>query len=118
MAEKKKAAKPKKAASKTRSRKPKEEAEGAVPARAKRAAAKPKVQTARVASEADEFRAKTPDELSTELSKLKKEQFNLRFQRANGQLEKTNRVRVVRKDIARILTIMNERRRAAELQGT
>ena len=46
---------------------------------------------------ADDFRGKTADELDDQLVKLKKEQFNLRFQRANGQLEKTNRVREVRK---------------------
>ena len=78
----------------------------------------PQVSKARVASAADEFRAKSADELSAELGKLKKEQFNLRFQRANGQLERTSRVRVVRRDIARIQTIMNEqRRKAAQAQG-
>ena len=60
-----------------------------------------------------DFRAKSADELSDQLSKLKKEQFNLRFQRANGQLEKTSRVREVRKQIARIMTVMNEQRRKA-----
>jgi len=85
---------------------------------AKTESAKPKVSKARVASAADEFRAKSADELSAELGKLKKEQFNLRFQRANGQLERTSRVRVVRRDIARIQTIMNEqRRKAAQAQG-
>ena len=79
---------------------------------------KPKVSKAKVASAADEFRAKSADELSAELGKLKKEQFNLRFQRANGQLERTSRVRIVRRDIARIQTIMNEqRRKAAQAQG-
>jgi large subunit ribosomal protein L29 len=67
----------------------------------------------KVSSKADEFRAKTADELADQLAKLKKEQFNLRFQRANGQLEKTNRVRAVRKDIARIQTILTEQRRKA-----
>jgi len=61
----------------------------------------------------EDFRSKSADELGTELSKLKKEQFNLRFQRANGQLEKTNRVRVVRKDIARVMTVLSEQRRKA-----
>src|SRR5215472_8842986 len=85
---------------------------------AKTESAKPKVSKAKVASAADEFRAKSADELSAELGKLKKEQFNLRFQRANGQLERTSRVRVVRRDIARIQTIMNEqRRKAAQAQG-
>ena len=80
---------------------------------AKAEAARPKVSKAKVASPADEFRAKSADELSAELGKLKKEQFNLRFQRANGQLERTSRVRLVRRDIARIQTIMNEQRRKA-----
>jgi large subunit ribosomal protein L29 len=61
----------------------------------------------------EDFRAKSADELNSELAKLKKEQFNLRFQRANGQLEKTNRVREVRKQIARIMTVMSEQRRKA-----
>ena len=56
---------------------------------------------------------KTGDELGDELVKLKKEQFNLRFQRANGQLEKTNRIRVVRRSIARIETKLSEQRRKA-----
>ena len=62
---------------------------------------------------ADDFRTKSADELNDRLTKLKKEQFNLRFQRANGQLENTGRVRVVRREIARITTIMNEQRRKA-----
>ncbi len=61
---------------------------------------------------AEEVRAKTPDELSDELVELKKEAFNLRFQRATGQLENTVRVRGVRRDIARVKTIMNQRRAA------
>lgn len=69
--------------------------------------------TAKSSSAADEFRTRTADELQDALAKLKKEQFNLRFQRANGQLEKTNRVRVVRKDIARIKTVLNEQARKA-----
>jgi len=55
---------------------------------------------------AAEIRAKTPDQLQDELASLKKEQFNLRFQKASGQLEKTARVRQVRRDIARIKTIL------------
>ncbi len=51
--------------------------------------------------------------LKEELTKLKKEQFNLRFQQATGTLEKAARIRVVRRDIARIKTIMAERKRAA-----
>jgi large subunit ribosomal protein L29 len=59
---------------------------------------------------AGDVRAKTPDELSDELMKLKKEQFNLRFQRATGQLENTGRVREVRRDIARIKTVAAQKR--------
>ncbi|GGB58035.1 50S ribosomal protein L29 [Roseibium aquae] len=59
---------------------------------------------------ASDVRAKTLDELRTELEGLKKEQFNLRFQRATGQLENTGRVRQIRRDIARIQTIMREKR--------
>ena len=69
--------------------------------------------SAKASSAADDFRAKTADELNDQLTKLKKEQFNLRFQRANGQLEKTARVRVVRRDIARIMTVLNEQARKA-----
>jgi len=59
---------------------------------------------------AGDARAMTPDQLSDELLKLKKEQFNLRFQRATGQLENTGRVREVRRDIARIKTIASQKR--------
>ena len=59
---------------------------------------------------AEELRDKTPDQLREELVNLKKEQFNLRFQRATGQLENTARVRQVRRDIARIQTIMRDKR--------
>ena len=58
---------------------------------------------------ATEFRAMSADQLSDELVKLKKEQFNLRFQRATGQLEKTARVQIVRRNIARINTILGEK---------
>ena len=58
---------------------------------------------------ASDARAKTLDELNDELAALKKEQFNLRFQKATGQLEKTARVRQVRRDIARIKTITAEK---------
>jgi ribosomal protein L29 len=57
-----------------------------------------------------DVRAMTPDQLEEELLKLKKEQFNLRFQKATGQLENTSRVQVVRRDIARIQTVMREKR--------
>ena len=65
---------------------------------------------------ATDARAKTGDELTGELDVLGKEIFNLRFQRANGQLENTARVRQVRRDIARIKTVLGERRRAT-LEG-
>ena len=61
---------------------------------------------------AADTRAKTDDELTGELDVLGKEIFNLRFQRANGQLENTARVRQVRRNIARIKTVLGERRRA------
>lgn len=57
----------------------------------------------------DEVRGLSPDQLNDELAKLKKEQFNLRFQKATGQLEKTARVKQVRRDIARIKTIAAEK---------
>jgi large subunit ribosomal protein L29 len=59
----------------------------------------------------EELRAMTADQLDEQVAKLKKEQFNLRFQRATGQLENTSRVRVVRRDVARIKTVQNQRRR-------
>lgn len=61
---------------------------------------------------AGEVRDMTPDELKDKLLQLKKEQFNLRFQKASGQLEKTARIGEVRKDIARIKTILGEKTRA------
>ncbi len=61
----------------------------------------------------EDLRAKTDDELTDQFKDLKKEAFNLRFQRASGQLENTARVRQVRRDIARIKTAFIERRRAA-----
>ena len=61
---------------------------------------------------ADDLRAMTVDQLDDEALKLKKEQFNLRFQRATGQLENTSRVRQVRRDIARIRTIAQQKRAA------
>jgi len=56
-----------------------------------------------------DVRAMSADQLKDELAKLKKEQFNLRFQKATGQLENTVRVRQVRRDIARIQTIAAEK---------
>ena len=64
---------------------------------------------------APDIRAKSDDELSDQLVDLSKEAFNLRFQTASGQLENTARVRQVRRDIARIKTIIAERRRAASV---
>jgi large subunit ribosomal protein L29 len=61
---------------------------------------------------AADVRARTDDELGEQLDLLGKEVFNLRFQRANGQLENTARVRQARRDIARIKTILGERRRS------
>lgn len=58
---------------------------------------------------ADELRDKTPDQLREQLVALKKEQFNLRFQAATGQLENPARVRLVRRDVARVLTVLNEK---------
>ena len=63
---------------------------------------------------AGDVRAMTPDELKDELLKLKKEQFNLRFQKATGQLENTTRVRQVRRDIARLKTIAHAKVVASE----
>ena len=54
---------------------------------------------------AEDIRPMSGDQIGDEIAKLKKEQFNLRFQKATGQLEKTARVRIVRRDIARIKTI-------------
>jgi len=60
----------------------------------------------------DDLRHMTVDQLDDELMKLKKERFNLRFQRATGQLENTSRVREVRRDIARIRTVAQQKRAA------
>jgi large subunit ribosomal protein L29 len=56
-----------------------------------------------------QVRGLTPDQLSEELAKLKREQFNLRFQQATNQLEKPSRVRQVRRDIARVQTALREK---------
>jgi large subunit ribosomal protein L29 len=63
---------------------------------------------------ASEARAMTVDQLDDEVVKLKKEQFNLRFQRATGQLENSARIRVVRRDIARMITIAAQKRSGDE----
>ncbi len=59
---------------------------------------------------ATDVRLMTPDQLDDKLAELKKERFNLRFQKSTGQLENTARVRIVRRDIARIETIAREKR--------
>jgi large subunit ribosomal protein L29 len=64
-----------------------------------------------------DLRVMTEDQLNDEALKLKKEQFNLRFQKASGQLQDTARVRVVRRDIARILTVAAQRRAAAKAKA-
>jgi large subunit ribosomal protein L29 len=61
----------------------------------------------------DEVRKMTPDQLQDSLLSLKKEQFNLRFQAATGQMEKTHRVNEIRKDIARIKTVLRGKSAAA-----
>ena len=66
---------------------------------------------------AADLRAKTLDQLDDELLRLKKEQFNLRFQGATGQLENTSRVRQVRRDIARIKTIARQKQSGAAAKG-
>jgi large subunit ribosomal protein L29 len=66
---------------------------------------------------AEEVRGRTTDELKDQLLALKKEQFNLRFQRASGQLENTARVGTVRRDIARIKTVLGQRQSAAGTQS-
>ena len=63
---------------------------------------------------AEELRAKTPDELKTQLVELKKEQFNLRFQTAGGQVENPSRARVVRREIARVKTVLGQQASTAK----
>ncbi|MGR3452521.1 50S ribosomal protein L29 [Pseudooceanicola sp.] len=62
---------------------------------------------------AQELRDKTPDQLREELASLKKEQFNLRFQQATGQLENPARMRAARRQAARVKTILNEKAKSA-----
>ncbi|HIC65861.1 MAG: 50S ribosomal protein L29 [Paracoccus sp. (in: a-proteobacteria)] len=59
--------------------------------------------------DAQELKSKTPDQLKDQLVALKKEAFNLRFQQATGQLENTARMRAVRRDVARVKTILNQK---------
>ena len=62
---------------------------------------------------AQDLREKTPDQLRDQLASLKKEAFNLRFQKATGQLENTSRMQTVRRDAARVKTILNQKAAAA-----
>ena len=66
---------------------------------------------------AEELRGKTKDQLGDQLIDLRKEQFNLRFQRASGRLENTARVRQIRRDIARIKTVMNRMQGEVQAQA-
>ena len=66
------------------------------------------------ASRRSDIRVMTEDQLNDEALKLKKEQFNLRFQKASGQLQDTARVRVVRRDIARVMTVAAQKRATAK----
>jgi large subunit ribosomal protein L29 len=65
----------------------------------------------------EDVRQMTPDQLTEKIAELKKEQFNLRFQKATGQLENTSRVRQVRRDIARLATIASEKRASGAKKG-
>ena len=71
-----------------------------------------------MALDATDLRGKTPDELRDQLGQLKKEQFNLRFQAATSQLENTARMRTVRRDVARVKTVLNEKAAAAAASET
>ena len=66
---------------------------------------------------AKELHDKTPDQLRDELVNLKKEAFNLRFQQATGQIENSARLRTVRRDAARVLTVLNEKAAAAAAEA-
>ena len=66
---------------------------------------------------ATDLKTETPDQLKQKLLDLRKEQFNLRFQKASGQLEKTDRVRAVRRDIARIKTVLGGKAAAPKAAG-
>ena len=66
-----------------------------------------------MAMNATELRDKTPDQLREELSNLKKEQFNLRFQAATGSLENPARIKSVRRDVARVKTVLNQKAASA-----
>ena len=62
-----------------------------------------------MANDANELRSKTPDQLREQLVALKKEAFNLRFQQATNQIENTARMRTVRREVARVMTVLNEK---------
>ena len=66
--------------------------------------------------DAQELRSKTPDQLKEELESLKKEAFNLRFQQATGQMENTARMRSVKRDAARVKTVLNEKAASAAVE--
>ena len=67
-----------------------------------------------MSKQAENLRANTVDELKSKIVDLKKEQFNLRFQRASGELENTARMRTVRREIARIKTVLGQKLAAAD----
>ncbi|MBA2125008.1 50S ribosomal protein L29 [Hyphomicrobium methylovorum] len=66
---------------------------------------------------ASDFKDLSLDQLDDQLMKLKKEQFNLRFQRASGQLENTARIRLIRRDIARVKTVASAKRAGSVTKG-
>jgi large subunit ribosomal protein L29 len=66
---------------------------------------------------ASDFKDMSLDQLDDQLAKLKKEQFNLRFQRASGQLENTARIRLIRRDIARVQTVASAKRAGSVAKG-
>ena len=68
----------------------------------------------KTSSRLSDIRVMTEDQLNDEALKLKKERFNLRFQKASGQLQDTARVRIVRRDIARVMTVAAQKRAAAK----
>jgi large subunit ribosomal protein L29 len=68
-------------------------------------------------SRLSDIRVMTEDQLNDEALKLKKERFNLRFQKASGQLQDTARVRVVRRDMARVMTVAAQKRAAAKAKA-
>ena len=67
--------------------------------------------------DATDLRNKTPDELRDQLVQLKKEAFNLRFRKATSQLENTARMRSARRDVARVMTVLNEKARNAAIES-